>query len=311
VLIHSAIPKGELEIKKILLLAVIALVLCTFSAMADTGVPQVPETQGFVTSTAMSAIGTVTETDNIVNIIANFVENSPLPYPLPKGTDSMVEYTSTYTEETIADQGLVTYTKGMTTDTSGMATSNLFNVQTEKVVEFIGADTSRMISAENSVLDGAGLSFMDEDVMICPFASPNHNMNPDFCNIVQEGSSVDLTLGSLTTSMDQRYIMDVAGQRGLIEDWDLPVSDPGVESDYTIKLTGFGDIPAMGSAEAYINVHVQEGRNYQTDFVYDVKAEDLVYSETTTASGDITLFQKVMGYDSKITAPGQAQTGFG
>jgi hypothetical protein len=48
-----------------------------------------------------------------------------------------------------------------------------------------------------------------------------------------------------------------------------------------------------------MNVHVQEARSR------DLKAEDLVYSETTTASGDITLFQKVMSYNSKITAPGQ------
>jgi hypothetical protein len=34
------------------------------------------------------------------------------------------------------------------------------------------------------------------------------------------------------------------------------------------------------------------------------KADDLVYSETTTASGDITLFQKAMGYTSRITEPG-------
>ncbi len=297
-------------IRKILFLSAIALVLlCTLPAMADTGCPQVPETQGFVTSTAMSAIGTVTETDSIVNIIANFVEEgSSLPYPLA-GTTERAEYTSTYTENTIADQGLVTYTKGMTTDTSGAATSSLFNIRTDKVVEFIGTDTGRMTSAENSVIDGAGTAFEDDTIMICPFASPSLNINPDFCNIVQEGSSVDLTLGSLATGTEQRYIMVKGGIRGGIEGWDLPVSDPGVESNYNIKLTGFGDIPAMGSAESYIDVHIQEGRDYQTDFVYDLKAEDLAYSETTTASGEITLFQKVMGYTSKITAPGQAAAG--
>ena len=92
-------------ITKIILCAALALVLSTCTVMADTGEPQVPETQGFVTSTAMSAIGTVTETDSIVNIIANFVEEgSSLPYPLA-GTTERAEYTSTYTENTIADQG--------------------------------------------------------------------------------------------------------------------------------------------------------------------------------------------------------------
>ncbi|MBP1929014.1 hypothetical protein J2741_001561 [Methanolinea mesophila] len=274
----------------------LVFVLGTGYAMADTGCPQVPETQGFTTATAMSVLGTVTETDNIVNIIANH-GGPTLPFPMG-AVGEQSEYTSTYTEETIADQGLITYTKGMSTDTSGMATTNLFNVQTSKVVEFIGTDTGRMVSDENTVLDGAGTMFGDSNILICPFASPGININPPFCNIVQEGSGVDLTLGSLTTETAQRYIMENAGPSVMNPDYQYPVSDPGVESDYSIKLTGFGDIPAMGSAEASIEVHAQESR-----LGFD-KAEDLVYSETTTASGDITLFQKVMNYNSKITGPG-------
>ena len=286
-------------IKKVLLFATVVIILCTSAVLADTGVPQVPDTQGFITSTSMSAIGTVTETDSIVNIIAN-EGNATLPFPLHAGN---FEYTSTYTENTIADQGLVTYTKGMITDTAGMATPNLFNVQANKVVEFVGTDTGRMVSDEKSVLDGAGVGIEDDLIMICPFAYPDFfNVNPPFCNIVEEGSNVDLTLGSLATSTAQRYIMDVAGS---VDGLAFPVSDPGVEADYTIKLTGLGDVPAMGSAEAYINVHLQEGRVLTGIATEDPKSEDLVYSEITTASGDITLFQKVLGYTSKITSPGE------
>ncbi|MBP1927746.1 hypothetical protein J2741_000293 [Methanolinea mesophila] len=282
--------------------------------MADTGVPQVPETQGFTTSTAISAVGTITETDSVVNIIANAATEllGPLPFPLGEwgAYGYLAEYTSAYTEETVADQGLVSYTKTMTTDTSGMATTDLFNVQTDKLVEFIGTDTGRMTSGESSVLDGAGLAFYNSDIMICPFASPNDNVNPDFCSIVQEGSSVDLTLGSLATRTDQRYIMESAGHpptSQLFEE-EVPISDAGVESNYAITLKGLGDVPAMGSVESHIDVHVQEGRLYfiPEDYLVDSKAEDLVYSETTTASGDITLFRKVLGYTSKITAPGQS-----
>ena len=65
------------------------------------------------------------------------------------------------------------------------------------------------------------------------------------------------------------------------------------------------------SADAYINVHAQEGRGRivlvtglgDGPFV-DPKAEDLVYSEDTTAAGDITLFQKMMSYNSKLSGPG-------
>ena len=300
---YSSSNGGGTIIKKVLLLAIVALMLCISTAFADTGVPQVPETQGFSTSTAMSALGTVTETDSIVNIIAN-AGSSTLPAPLSDADNLSLEYTSTYSEHTLADQGLVTYTKGMTTDTSGMAATNLFNVQADKVVEFIGTDTGRMTSDENSVLDGAGYGIYDRGIMICPFASPDvFNVNPPFCNIVEEGSSVDLTLGSLSTSASQRYIMEVSyvdPEGG----YAAPISDPGTEANYQITLTGFGDVPAMGSAGAYINVHVQEGRILTGNPTEDPKSEDLVYSELTTARGDISLFQKTMGYTSQITAPG-------
>jgi hypothetical protein len=311
-------------IKKFVILAVISFALCTGVAMADTGCPQVPETQGFVTSTAMSAIGTVTETDRIVNIIANYAgpageyypDATHLPYPLFYAINT--EYTSTYSEDTIADQGLVTYTKQTAADTAGMSTSNLYNVQTDKVVEFIGSETGRMVSDEHSVLDGAGSLFLDEGIMICPFAAGEYGINPAFCNIVREGSNLDLTLGALATTTEQRYIMKSAGfytegggqgKEEIIYDYELPVSDPGVESNYQITLTGFGDVPAAGSAEAFIDVHIQEAKGiiifYSTDpTTMNQKGEDLTYSETTTANGDITLFQKVMGYTSRITEPG-------
>jgi hypothetical protein len=267
----------------------------------------------------MSAIGTVTETDRIVSIIANYAgpagvfypDATTLPYPLFYAENT--EYISTYTEDTIADQGLITYTKGMTTDTAGMATPDLYNVQTRKVVEFV-SENGRMTSEENSVLDGAGTVFVNEDITLCPFASSAYTVSPAFCNIVEEGSSVDLTAGSLATGTAQRYIMKSAGfytfPGGETLDYEQPLADPGVESDYAITLTGFGDVPARGSVEAYINVHVQEAYLYNQTDPYaipelNVKGGDLVYSETSTAAGDITLFRKTMDYTSKITAPGE------
>jgi hypothetical protein len=289
--------------------------------MADTGCPQVPETQGFVTATAMSAIGTVTETDSIVSIIANYAgpaveyiypDATHLPYPLFQ-TDN-TEYTSTYSEDTIADQGLVAYTKQTAMDTAGMSTPDLYNVQTSKVVEFVGSETGRMTSEENSVLDGAGSAFLDQDILICPFTGSQLTLHPAFCNIVQEGSSVDLTLGSLSTTAEQRYIMKSAGfplngPNNAPLEYEFPVSDPGVESGYRIALTGFGDVPASGSALAFIDVHAQEAYIYSDENTVgpgavNPKGEDLTYSETSTASGDITLFQKQMEYTSRITGLG-------
>jgi len=145
-----------------------------------------------------------------------------------------------------------------------------------------------MITSEDAVIDGAMEILLNADEhFICPFAAPVESYVPAFCNIVEMGSSADLTLGSLATAMDERHVVESG--------------DPGVTMDYSVKLTGFGDVPAMGSAAAFINVHTQEGRQASFEREGFEKASDLVYQETSTAAGDITLFQKVMGYDSKVT----------
>jgi hypothetical protein len=287
---------------KTLIPGLIVLVLMSGLALADTGVPQVAETQGFSTATAISTIGTVTETDTIItqNINCGWCG---LPVPLPLNPWDHIVYTSSYVENTIADQGLVSYSKNIRADTAGMAAENQFNVVTDRIVEFVGSDTGRMVSDESSLIDGVGTVIPTSEVLLCPFTGDLTYYNPPFCNIVQEGSSVDLTLGSLATSTEERHIMLVAGSavpdspdpQGRV----YPASGPGVESNYNIRLTGFGDIPAIGSAEAFMNVHVQEGATI--DIRGTPKSEDLVYSEMTTAGGELTLFQKAMNYQSKIT----------
>jgi hypothetical protein len=258
----------------IMVIALAMLVAFTGMAMADTGINQVPETQGIVTSTNIEALGTVTETDSIVWALGFPDLNVP---PL---ADDGVYYVMSYTEGTIADQGLVSYVKGQTLDTANKV-AGTYNFNTQKVAEFIGLETGRMISSENMVLDGAGNGTETEDFYICPFASDVIGELPEFCNIIEVGSDVDVTLGSLTTAADERHVM--------------ASGDPGVAVDYAIKLTGFGDVPAMGSADAYINAHIQEGRVDDGN-----KAEDVAYSEYSSAAGDITLFQKVIGYQSGL-----------
>jgi hypothetical protein len=257
-------------------IALAMLVAFTGMAMADTGINQTPETQGIVTATAVQCLGTVTETDSAVWQSAYTDLNS-----IPPLNGEEVAYTMSYTEGTIADQGLVDYTKSQSLDTANQV-AGTSNFKTQKVVDFIGLDTGRMITSENMVLDGAGNGAAAATKYICPFASTTWGNVSPFCNIIEVGSDADVTLASLSTSADERHVM--------------ATSDPAVAVDYNIKMTGFGDVPAMGSADAYINAHIQEARGS-----YDSpKAEDLVYSETSTAAGDITLFQKAIAYQSGL-----------
>ena len=295
-----------------LILTIIAMCLFTGIALADSGVPQTPETQGFLTSTSMQAVGTATETDMLSWQITNNGVIGGLTDIPPLFPEVTAVYSMAYSEDTLADQGQVIYAKEGFVDTQGMVEGQS-NVKMEKVVEFVGLDTGRMVSAEEQTLDGAGTPFDTQELFICPFAMPETLRLPSFCNIVQEGSAVDLTTGSLTTLTDTRFVTAIASVPQQTPGWDRPISDNGVEADYRIGLTGFGDVPAMGSADAYINVHVQEGRGLarvaniadgfqlENNYLSDPKANDLIYSEDSTASGEITLFQKSMSYTSKLT----------
>jgi hypothetical protein len=256
-------------------IALAMLIAFTGMAMADTGINATPETQGIVTSTAVQAVGTVTETDSIV------WQNAYADLTIPPLAAGETAYTMSYTENTLADQGYTSYVKGQSLDTANQV-AGTYNFNTGKIVEFIGSETGRMLSDENMVLDGAGNGINTDTAYICPFASAVTNVVPPFCNIIQVGSNVDATLASVTTAANERHVM--------------ASGDPGVGVDYSIKVTGFGDTPAVVNlADAYVDAHIQEARTGAGN-----RAEDLVYSEMSTASGLVNLFSKDITYQSGL-----------
>jgi hypothetical protein len=277
-------------------------------ALADSGEPAVQETQGFVTSTAMHVFGTATETDSIVTDINDGYQNGGWD-PAPPMAPSSVIYSSSYSENTLADQGRVTYQKTVGFDTAGMAEPNQYNLVTARLVEFAGTGTGRMISDEQVTMDGASTGLDTITTLLCPFATVDlDSIIPPFCNIVQEGSSADITTGSLATQTRERFIMVAVPDPEFGMAWPWESARPGTEADYSLTLTGFGDVPASGSVTAYINAHVQEGREIvlngvEADYAswHYPKSEDLVYSESTTVTGEITLFSKDLNYLGKVT----------
>jgi hypothetical protein len=294
------------------------LLLCP-AALADIPPTATPETQGFSTSTMIAVLGTATETDSLVwqgsnvnldgnlsnsgNIILDRDTGSVALVPrLPVFNDLLgdapgeVMYTVAYSENTVADQGLVSYAKSSALDTANQVV-NTRNFENSKLLEFVGSETGRAVSSEDLVLDTAGAMDITSEVFTCPFAGESTDVTPQFCNIVEMGSDVDMTIMSLATTVSERNVAVTA---------DVPVA-----ADYGIGVTGFGEVPAQGSASASINAHMQEGSairwlsfNFETFGQADIytfgKASDVQYSETTTASGDITMFSKLLSYQSGI-----------
>ncbi|MBP1928994.1 hypothetical protein J2741_001541 [Methanolinea mesophila] len=268
--------------------------------------------------TTMQVLGTATEIDSMTWQISNLnldgtlsaaggalistdggavlVPDLPVFDDILGDTPGEVQYTVAYSENTLADQGLVSYAKSSDLDTANQVVGTR-NLETSKVLEFVGLDTGRAVSSEDMVVDGAGSIGITDDLFICPFAAASTGITPEFCNIVEMGSTVDMTIMSLATGASERNVAASA---------DVPVA-----ADYVIAVTGFGDVPASGSASAFIDAHLQEGSstylgtfNFEPFGAVDAyltdKGEDVQYSEMTTVSGEITAFSKVLSYQSGI-----------
>ena len=193
-----------------------------------------------------------------------------------------VQYTTGYNAQYSGVSGQQTFAKSMALSTANqIATGSNINAKTN--VQFIAVDTGRATNSEDLLLDGAGNSTSTASAILCPFAQEVSAVIPPYCNIVQAGSSFDSTLTSTVTSANDRFIGT---------DSTFPVV-----LNYNVASTGITlgnqSSPMIGSASAYLKVHVQEARN-----MTPTKSEDLAYSEISTASGLISGFSKSMSYQS-------------
>jgi hypothetical protein len=212
-----------------------------------------------------------------------------------------VQYTTAYDASIVAQAGHTAFIKSMNLDTRNkvIGQSNL-NAQTG--LTFIAtADGGNIVGSENLMIDGAGNTTSASDRMLCPFSAYPADVIPAYCNIVQAGSRYDLTVGSVTTNANDRFVSSDA-------------TNP-VALNYAINVKTYGtpqgQIPAMGSTMAYMKAHIQEARGYDNVTVLwggafspftvastPKKAEDIVYNEQSSAQGTITAFNKVMAYQS-------------
>jgi hypothetical protein len=283
---------------KKIVLVFITLILVTGISMADRGIDPVPETQGIVTSTSVNVVGNFASASELQWRITD--DPFGLPSIPPLSIDSAI-YESTYTEDTQTQGvGLMLYDKELDVETSGQI-SGQWNIEVTKQIAFVGIDGAYVVSTDNIMVDGAGTPTLTMFDVICPFASDISEIFPAFCNRAEAGSTIDMTIANVRTTTTDRFVM--------------PSSDHTVELNHDIRVSELvADVPSVGLASAYMDVLIQEGRGFgiraafgagidQTDFpvqqrIFDPLVERIEFSEETTADGAITLFEKLMHYES-------------
>jgi hypothetical protein len=262
----------------VIVIALAMLIALTGVVMADQVVKQVPEAQTISTSTAIIADGLVQDSAALGWTLSNQSITA-----IPPLADMQQVYTTTYDASTVAQAGTTTFVKTMAIDTRNKVIGQS-NVKADTAVTFIEtADGGNIVGSENILIDGAGNWTTASDKMLCPFAAATGDIIPQYCNIVQAGSKYDLIDGSVTTQASDRFVGSDA-------------TNP-VVLNYQINVKPYatteGQIPAIGSAMSYVKAHIQEGRTNAT-----VKDEDLTYSETSSVTGTISSFQKIIAYQS-------------
>lgn len=211
-----------------------------------------------------------------------------------------VRFTTAYDQNIVAQGGYTTLVKQMAIDTRNKPATNLWNVQANTALTFIAtADGGNVVGEENMMLDGAGNSTAASTKMLCPFGSYPDDVIPAFCNIVQTGNKYDLSVGSVDSTLRDRFVGT---------DATIPVM---IQQDYTVSGYAFedGTSPAIGSSMAYVKAHIQEargvnsvtfwgGHQYYNAPTTPLKSEDLTYSQVSSVNGIINTHNYQFAYQS-------------
>jgi len=269
--------------KKLIILTIVIVLLVPGSALADIAIDPVPETQGITTSTSANFVGNFASATELqwrfTNVQGGLLGGIPLD-------EYEKLYESTYTEDTQSHGvGLMLYDKEMDVETSGQITGQ-WNIEATKQLAFVGIDAASVVSADTIMVDGAAADGATDRVVICPFAEDVAHYTPAYCNRAEAGSTLDMAVANVRTMTTSRFVM--------------PSADHPVELNHDIRVTELvSDAPSVGMASAYMEVLVQEARVVSLGGAgVRTLMERIEFSEESSADGAITLFDKLMHYES-------------
>jgi len=328
--------------KKFAIIAFTLAILIVGMAMAADPINATTETQGISTTTGAVVMGTMTNSETIVftGSTMDLRDNPPLGaigavvppggvviWPpgmnpnnfwvevnIPGGPTivSLPERQAvmSYTESILADNGYSEFNEMQSMDT-GNKVVNQDNFKSTEQFDYVAFSDAmgRATTSESLLLDLVSQGSLAADRFICPFATGDQGFIPPYCNVYEMGSSFTGTQVSEITQANTNFIAKSA---------DVPT-----EVGYSVGLSG------TGSAAAWINTHVMEGRtaayywdveepigydyqfwNYDMNtgaFPYEIlggsgwmQGVDLVYKEKTTASGVIEAFSKSMAIQDGV-----------
>jgi len=241
----------------VIVIAFAMLIALTGVVMADQVVPPVPEVQGITSQVSMNVVGSMSNsaalgwslTDENMYDTGLATRDDQLGTTMLDATQ--IQYSSTYDASTIAQGGQTVFIKNMAVGTGAkLLTQSNIKATTEMTYAAL-AEGGNVLGSEQIMVDGAGMPTSASDRILCPFGNGAGNVIPAYCNIALANSKYDLSIGSVVSTADDRFVGT---------DATLPVVlNLGINvKPYTIP--GSAPAPAMGSVGSSYKVSIKEGR---------------------------------------------------
>jgi len=254
--------------KKFAIIAFTLAILIVGMAMAADPINATTETQGISTTTGVVVLGTMTNSESAVMTAStmDLRDNPPLGaigatglamWPQGLGPNNFWseqnipgatfvslperQAVMSYTESILADNGYSEFNEMQSMDT-GNKVVNQDNFKSTEQFDYVAFSDAmgRATTSESLLLDLVSQGSLAADRFICPFATGDAGFIPPYCNVYEMGSSFTGTQVSEITQANTNFIAKSA---------DVPT-----EAAYSVGLSG------TGSAAAWINTHVMEGR---------------------------------------------------
>ena len=270
--------RNTLKKTSVIIIALIMLITLTGITTADQGVAATPSTAGITSQVSIDCEGTVMMSSSLGWTVSDSGIAARGGSGSYDGWGSMLDpgqtqYSTTYDSSTIAQNGHTTYMKTMAIGTGNKLLTQS-NVKADTSVTFVATgDGGNILGSENIMIDGAGMPTSAGDRMLCPFGAAGGNVIPAYCNIAMAGSRYDLTIGSVVTSANNRFIGT---------DATAPVALNYAINVKPYTIIGSGTYPAMGSVSSYYKVSIKEGRTGYIGNVSALAAQGRLY---TTGNG--------------------------
>jgi hypothetical protein len=294
---------GEIRIYTFIFISF--LILCSYSVSAVVLPPQADEVQNLQIETTVMSTGVFHQTSAIdweqssELLGVNLVERGDIiPEPVfepepPLHPGGEVQSSVTYSEDTQANMGTISFDKSTEVDTRYKLVG-LYNVQNERQITFTGIDAGSLLSSEDLTMYNVGTCTRTPS--LCPFSAGEEVPNPPFCSLVEMGSDLSMTKVAAFTSSGIRNV----NKQVPTGNWPpLANADDPALARYMIQVTEMGQaIPSEGLVSAYFRISESEGRNEFAGCPYLFQKLEL--KESTSIEGSISLFEKVMNYESGI-----------